>query len=487
MADQVVVVGLGPGDPAQLTLAAREAIDRIPVRYVRTRRHPSAHVVPDAVSFDWIYDESTSLDDVYLAIIEALVAAPAAEVLYAVPGSPLVAERTVELLRADDRVLVTVLPALSFLDLAWDRLGIDPMASGVRLIDGHRFPVQAAGQTGPLLVGQCDSKLVLSEIKLAVPDGGFAGTVTVLQRLGLPDEKATNVDWEDLDRVIEPDHLTCLWIPHLAAPVGSELVAFAELVRTLRERCPWDREQTHQSLTRHLLEETYEVLEAIDALGPEYEGAAHLEEELGDLLFQVYFHATLAAEEGLFTLADVARGIHDKLVRRHPHVFGQVEADTAGQVMTNWEQIKKAEKGRTSIMEGIPGHLPSLLYAHKVQRKAASVGFDWSDVSGAWPKMAEETSELQAAIGGAGDVFDELGDLLFAVVNVARHLDLDPEAALRGATAKFRDRFEAVEQLATARAMDLHDLDLAALDALWDEVKGQEGRTLPVPPEIRRG
>lgn len=473
MANKIVVVGLGPGDPDQLTQAAREAIDRIPVRYLRTTRHPSAHVVPDAASFDSIYNESSSLEDVYLAIIEALVAAPAPEVLYAVPGSPLVAERTVELLRADTRVSVTVLPALSFLDLAWDRLGIDPMASGVRLIDGHRFAVEAAGQTGPLLVGQCDSKLVLSEIKLSVPEG--AAPVTVLQRLGLPDETVTVVAWDEVDRVVDPDHLTCLWIPELSSPVGAELIAFEELVRTLRERCPWDREQTHQSLTRHLLEETYEVLEAIDALGPDHEGADHLEEELGDLLFQVYFHATLAAEEGLFTLADVARGIHDKLVRRHPHVFGQVEADTAGQVMTNWEQIKKAEKGRTSIMEGIPGHLPSLLYAHKVQRKAASVGFDWSDVSGAWPKIAEEASELHAAMDGTGDPFDELGDLLFAVVNVARHLDLDPEAALRGATAKFRDRFEAVEQLAAARGMDLHDLDLSALDALWDEVKGREG------------
>ena len=191
------------------------------------------------------------------------------------------------------------------------------------------------------------------------------------------------------------------------------------------------------------------MLEAIDGLGPDGEGIDHLEEELGDLLFQVVFHATLAAEEGWFTLADVARGIHDKLVHRHPHVFGAVEADTADQVMTNWEQIKQGEKGRASMMDGIPGHLPSLLYAHKVQRKAASVGFDWDGVAGAWPKIAEETAELEAAMAGgssaAGDstVAEELGDLLFAVVNVARHLDIDPEAALRAATAKFRDRFEA--------------------------------------------
>ena len=164
------------------------------------------------------------------------------------------------------------------------------------------------------------------------------------------------VAWDDLDRDVEPDHLTSLYVPVLAAPVAGEVARFAELVRTLRERCPWDREQTHATLTRHLLEETYEVLEAIDELdgaGGGDDGYGHLEEELGDLLFQVVFHATLAAEEGKFTLADVARGIHDKLVHRHPHVFGEVQADTAGQVMQNWERIKQAEKGRTSLMEGI--------------------------------------------------------------------------------------------------------------------------------------
>ena len=171
----------------------------------------------------------------------------------------------------------------------------------------------------------------------------------------------------------------------------------------------------------------------------------------------------------------MARGVHDKLVLRHPHVFGTVQAETPEKVMTNWEEIKQREKGRTSVMEGIPGHLPSLLYAHKVQRKAASVGFDWDGVAGAWPKIAEEAAELQEAMerGSAqgAEVTEELGDLLFAVVNVARHLEIDPEAALRGATAKFRARFEGVEALAVGRSLDLRKLDLAALDALWDEVK----------------
>lgn len=481
MPGRIVVVGLGPGAPGLLTAQTLAAIERIAVRFVRTSRHPSAPAVPGGRSFDFVYEQATRLGEVYPSIVEALIDAAGehGEILYAVPGSPLVGERTVELLQVDSRVVVEILPAMSFLDLAWARLGIDPLAVGARLVDGHRFATEAAGEVGPLLVGQCDSKVVLSDIKLAITDGPV---VTVLQRLGLAEEAVFTVAWDDLDRDVAADHLTSLWIPTLASPVAAELVRFDELVHTLRLRCPWDREQTHQSLTRHLLEETYEVLEAIDALGADFEGADHLEEELGDLLFQVVFHAALASEEGLFDLADVARGIRNKLIHRHPHVFGDVEARTAGQVMRNWEQIKQAEKGRESIMDGIPGHLPSLLYAHKAQRKAASVGFDWDSVAGAWRKIAEEVAELEAAVlaaGVAGDggsdgeagIEEELGDLLFSVVNVARHLDVDPEAALRAATVKFRDRFMAVERLAASRGLELRALDLAGLDALWDEVK----------------
>jgi tetrapyrrole methylase family protein / MazG family protein len=421
----VVVVGLGPAGPELVTAAAAEAIARIPQRWLRTSRHPAASAVPGARSFDAVYERAESFDEVYAEIVDALAEAAAShgEVLYAVPGSPMVAERTVELLLADDRVAVELVPGLSFVDLVWARLGVDPVAAGVRLVDGRRFAVEAAGERGPLLVAQCDAPHVLSDVKLAVADPP-AGGVVVLQRLGLDGEWVGEVAWDDLDRLVEPDHLTSLWIPALAAPVAGEVARFAELVRTLRQCCPWDREQTHQSLTRHLLEETYEVLEAIEAVPADMH---HLEEELGDLLFQVVFHATLAAEEGAFTLADVARGIHDKLVHRHPHVFGSVQADTAGQVMRNWEQIKQAEKGRDSLMDGIPGALPSLLYAHKVQRKAASAG-------------------LEVAPAGDATDTDSVGELLFRVVARARQLGVDPEAALRATTARFRDRFMAMEK-----------------------------------------
>jgi tetrapyrrole methylase family protein/MazG family protein len=278
------------------------------------------------------------------------------------------------------------------------------------------------------------------------------------------------VDWDDLDRAFVPDHLTSLWIPHLAAPVAAELVGLDELVHILRERCPWDRRQTHGSLARHLQEESYEALEAIDALAAVDAGAAgpgeseelavaHLEEELGDLLFQVYFHATLAAEAGRFTLADVARGVHDKLVSRHPHVFGDVTAHSPEQVASNWEVRKLEEKGRTSVTEGIPAALPSLALAAKLQRKALAVGMVLPGVAEEAATVAEGVGRLPSGSGvessgrarpgtagtgvtdgegGSAEGAGAIGDLLFSLANLARLLGVDPETALRARTARFR-------------------------------------------------
>jgi tetrapyrrole methylase family protein/MazG family protein len=435
---RIVVCGLGPAGPELVTAAAHAALARIPHRFLRTARHPAAGVVGEVATFDHLYDEADSIDAVYTAIVEALVAAAAehGEVLYAVPGSPAVAERTVELLLADDRAAVEVVPALSFADLAWVRLGIDPLERSVRLVDGHRFEIEAAGERGPLLVGQCDDRHVLSDVKLVLGEAaGSAGgddvavTVTVLQRLGLPDEHIVELPWPELDRAVRPDHLTSLYVPRLATPLASETAAFAEVVRRLRADCPWDRQQTHQSLRHHLLEEAYEVLEALDHLDVEAgEGFDALEEELGDLLFQVFLHATLAAEEGRFTLEDVVRGISDKLVGRHPHVFGDATVDSADEVAERWERLKKAEKGRASVMDGIPATLPALAYAMKVQRKAASQGVDWRT-------LLED-----------GDAPGALGRRLLDIVNDARAAGDDPETELRVAAEVIRDRFRQSER-----------------------------------------
>ena len=475
----VAVVGLGPGGPEYVTQHTLQVIDRITQRFVRTSRHPCARLVPNARSFDEIYERADTFGDVYAEITERLIAAAHehGEILYAVPGSPLVLERTVRALMADERADTVVHPAMSFLDIAYARLGIDPVEAHVTLVDGHEFAIAAAGNPGPLLVAHTHANWVLSDIKLAVEQADGDEPVVILQRLGASDEAVTHTTWAELDRTVEADHLTCIYVPHLAAPVGAEMLRFHQLARTLRERCPWDQEQTHRSLVRYLLEETYEVVDALEALDPDDPTTDDaLVEELGDLLYQIEFHATIAEQEGRFTMADVAQGVHDKLVRRHPHVFGDVVADDPDTVVANWDAIKREEKGRTSVFDGVPTGQPSLSYAYAVQRKAAKVGFDWPDVDGAFPKIAEETLEVRAAMdsGDEREIHAELGDLLFAIVNVARHLGVEPEAALRAATHKFRRRFEQVELLAVGRGIDLHTADLTTLDSLWDEIKNLE-------------
>ena len=477
---RVVVVGLGPGDDEFVTAHTLSVIAGAAHRFLRTARHPSARLVPGATTFDEVYERADTFADVYAEITDRLVAAATehGEVLYAVPGSPLVLERTVRRLLDDQRIECVVHPAMSFLDVAWARLGIDPVEARVTLVDGHEFATAAAGQSGPLLVAHTHANWVLSDIKLAVEDATGEEPVVILQRLGTADEAIVHTTWAELDRTVEADHLTCIYIPHLGAPVAGELARFHQLARTLREKCPWDREQTHHSLIRYLLEEAYEVVDALEAYDPDDPSTDDaLVEELGDLLYQIEFHATIAEQEGRFTMADVARGIHDKLVRRHPHVFGDVQADDTETVLSNWDAIKRAEKGRTSVFDGVPHSQPSLAYAYAVQRKAAKVGFDWPDVDGALPKIAEEAAEVREAVarGDADHVHEEIGDLLFAVVNVARHLGVEPETSLRAATLKFRRRFEGVERLASERAIDLHTAGLAVLDALWDEVKSSDG------------
>ena len=484
MTARVVIVGLGPGPRNTVTQATLEAIERIEVQFVRTKRHPTADLMPKATSFDSLYDTLPTFEDVYREITEAVVAAALkhGEVLYAVPGSPLILESSVAQLRADSRVEVQVLPALSFLDLAWEALGIDPVNAGVRLIDGHRFALEASGERGPLLVAQVHADWVLSDVKLSHESASGNEPVVLLHHLGLPDQRVEHTTWQELDRVLPADHLTTLYIPQMAEPVAGELARLHQLARTLREQCPWDREQTHDSLIKHLIEETYEVVDAIESLDandPATDEA--LIEELGDLLYQVEFHATIAEQQGRFSMADVAKSIHDKLVRRHPHVFGDVVANSANDVVQTWDEVKRAEKksadgAPSSTFTGVAKSGPSLQYATKIQKRAADVGFDWPNADGAFEKIIEESAEIRQAVVLNSDpetVRMELGDLLFSVVNLSRHLGHDAEQALRGASDKFRHRFEQVEQLALSRDIDLAKAPLEQLDALWDEVKKQ--------------
>ncbi len=362
MRPTVTVVGLGPAGPELITAGTLQAIEAATSgpRFLRTSRHPAASAFVGLTSCDDIYERAASFDEVYADIVTRIVDAATehGHALYAVPGSPAVAERTVELLRTDERVDVVVLPAMSFVDLAWVRLGVDPLRERPRIVDGHRFALDVAGDLGPFLVTQCHSDEILSTIKLAFDDH-LPTSVTVIARLGLPDEHIEQIVWNDLDRVAA-DHLTSLWIPRLGKALGGAAQALEGVMCELRAQCPWDRQQTHLSLARYITEEAAELVEAIEALAPSGGGEIglatdaaidHFADELGDVAFQVVFHACLAAEQGWFTFADVLDGLAAKLVRRHPHVFppagstgDEWKATTAEEVRRAWVNVKAAEK-----------------------------------------------------------------------------------------------------------------------------------------------
>ena len=411
------------------------------------------------MSFDDVYQSADTFDDVYCEIADRLVTAAeeaasnGESVVYMVPGSPLVLERTVQRLRSDSRVEVVLHPAIGFLDLVWARLAIDPIESTVTLVDGHEFATAAAGVSGPLLVAHCHANWVLSDIKLAADEtGGGANDdveAIVLHHLGLPDEQIIRTTWANIDRVIEADHLTSLFVPQLREPVGQALVSFHELTRKLRRECPWDREQTHRSLATYLLEETYEVVDALLALDPDDPSTDDaLVEELGDLLYQIEFHAAIGEQEGRFTMADVASGIRDKLIRRHPHVFEQSNDGEANgskprldeprldELTASWEAIKKAERAakaqasgaraNSTPFTGIPSATGSLSYASAVLKKAERAGH---------PVTVDSSIDLAGVV--------DVAEHLLAVVAECRRRDIDPEVSLR---ALVNDRRLAVER-----------------------------------------
>jgi len=312
----------------------------------------------------------------------------------------------------------------------------------------------------------------------------------LLDRIGDEDGAAIETTIADLSRAATGPRST-LFVP--AAQVGW--LGLISTSRVLRAKCPWDAKQTHHTLVSHLIEETYETVDAIGALsvdapsGEDDLGAyAVLEEELGDLLLQIVFHATLAAEAGAFDVDEVAEGIRRKIVHRHPHVFGDVVADEVGEVLANWEELKNAEKQRESLMDDIPTALPGIARADKIQRRVASVGFDWPSDEPVFAKVEEELGELREVRTDRDRATGELGDLLFAAVNLARHLDVDPEIALARANDTFVERFRVVEQLAVDENVRLRDCDLAELDRLWEIAKtvvstNQTGSSFTLTPE----
>ena len=476
----ITIVGLGPGDAGLITRQAWHLLSAAEAVTLRTRRHPAVAGLPAHLqlhSFDDIYDTAEDFGAVYQRIAdEVLRLGCAGEVVYAVPGHPFVGEATVTAIArgaAEAGIPVVIVAGLSFVEPTLAALGIDAL-DGLQLFDaielaGYLYP--PINPDVPVLLGQVYSRLLAGELKAALmsiypPEQ----PVALVHAAGEAEQRVEHLALHEFDRSEHIDHLTSLYVP--ALPVKAGLTALAETVAVLRspDGCPWDQEQTSQSLREGFLEEAYEALAAIDA-----EDDANLREELGDLLYHIVMQTQIAAEADSFTLTEVIAGIEAKLKRRHPHVWGDWQVSSSADVLRNWEILKQQEKDDAgaavaSVLDGIPPALPALARSQKIQGRAANTGFDWPDIEGVFDKLAEEVAEVRAA-ATADEKRAELGDVLFVVVNLARWLGVDAETALREANERFMARFRGVEGLAAERELNLSSLSFAALDDLWREAK----------------
>jgi tetrapyrrole methylase family protein/MazG family protein len=478
----ITIIGLGPGSPDQLTRRAWEVLSSATEIHARTARHPTLAGLPETVrvnSFDYLYEQAESFSQVYLQIAEEVLRlGKTGVVIYAVPGHPLVGEASVSVIlqRAQEQHIKTeIIAGLSFIEPALTALGLDAL-DGLQVFDALEIAhahYPRIDPDRPALLAQVYNRAIASDIKLTLlnqypPEH----EVALLHAVGTEFEQVIHLPLAEIDRRDDVAHLTTLFLP--AASVTSGLLSFQETIAHLRapEGCPWDREQTHQTLRRYLLEETYEVLAALDDDDP-----AALREELGDLLLQIVLHAQIAIESEEFRMTDVVADIEAKIRRRHPHVFGEVKVNDADEVTRNWDLIKQSEaktNGKAtatpSALDGIPHGLPALAAAEMIGSKAARVTFDWRTIDGVFDKIAEELREVRSADSDL-DRADELGDVFFALANLARWLKIDPEAALRQANAKFSARFRMLERLAREKDQILPDMSEQELDHLWNEAK----------------
>ena len=461
------VVGLGPGDARFLTAATTTALRDAAVARLRTRVHPAAADF-DVASYDEWYESADSFDELYERIAADLVAlaksSPTGEAVYAVPGSPMVAERTVELLRERDDVEVICEPAVSVIDVVCAALGVDPMARGLRVLDALDSLEPFRGP-GPLLILQTYAPEVLATVADRLPGDT---PVHVVHHVGLPDQRVVRLAARDLAGFSDADHLTSLYVEGLrtAGEAVDDLVSFT---RRLRAECPWDQEQTHASLTPYLVEEAYEALDALSALAAMIEAGEeddalveHVQEELGDLLFQVLFHAELGDEEGRFSLATIADATRDKLTGRHPHVFADVVVADAADVARRWESIKQAEKGRTSVLDGISWWAPSLSLHAKVLQRSRHLAPPRAPL-----EERARLSSLVASLTASAQSASEPGSESAS--------DLDDAARARHRQV-LGDAVESLSALAAAEHVDLESLLRERVVALGDQIRGIEAQ-----------
>ncbi len=474
----ITVVGLGPGSSQYLTRQAWDILSAAGDVYLRTRRHPAVNDLPPGVSlhgFDHLYQTERDFKSVYQGIVDSLLRlGNDRDIIYAVPGNPHVGESTVALLRIQSeaaQVPLRIVGGLSFVEPVLAAIDVDAL-DGLQIVDAlsvaeSLYPSLHADR--PVLLGQVYNRLIAGEVKQSLgaiyPD---QHPVILIHKAGEVDEVLEPVPLYQIDRSKEIGHLTSLFVP--ALPLPSTVPALAETVAVLRSPggCPWDIEQTPQSMRGGFLEEAYEVLDAIDRGDIE-----NLSEELGDMLYHIVMQAQMASEGGEFTLSDVIAGIDAKLHHRHPHVWGDWQVSSTEEVLANWDLLKKQEKSgevQASILDGILKTLPALPLSQKIQGRAGKIGFDWPEIDGIYDKVQEEVDELRAA-KTVEERSSELGDLLFVIVNLARRYGIEAESALREASSRFEERFRLTESLARQRKLDFQAMSLDEMNELWEEAK----------------
>ena len=476
----ITIIGLGPGDPGQITIEALEKLKTAAPLFLRTARHPAVNhltVGMQIKAFDYLYDSVASFDELYEKISEAVInhALVTGDAVYAVPGHPLVGESTVSKIisRAKtERIKFEIIPGISFIEPVLTALHLDAL-DGLQIFDAIQIGeyLQPPVNTDvPIVLGQVYSRFVAGEVKSALlaqfPEDH---EVALIHAAGTVDQKSEWLPLHEIDKSESISHLTSLYVP----PVGDSgsLQSFAEIVAYLRgpDGCPWDQEQTRDTLQDDFFEEVIEALEALNSGDPE-----HIKEELGDVLYHIVMQAQIGSELDEFNLRDIISGIHSKLVRRHPHIWGDVEVHSTAEVIRNWEDLKQQEKGESVgkevNLDTLPNSLPALAQAQLMQTRVGQVGFDWLSIDGVEAKLEEELAELGEA-KGSDQISYELGDVLFAIVNLARWKGVNAESSLRLAVNRFRQRFELMEVMAAEQGNKLADLDLRSLDQLWEKAK----------------
>lgn len=483
--NEITIIGLGAGDLDQLPLGVYKKLKTAEHFYVRTEEHPVLQELKTEgmqwTSFDGVYEKHDQFEAVYEEIVETLLdLAKETPIVYAVPGHPLVAEQTVQLLveaEKQGKVKIRIEGGQSFLDPVFAALRIDPI-EGFQLLDGTSFKRDDVQMGSHVLIGQVYDAFSASEVKLTLmekyPD---EYEVTIVTAAGSSSEKLTKVPLYELDHVMELDNLTTLYVPPIRERENRlrEWQTLRQIIADLRgpNGCPWDKEQTHTTLKKYAVEEVYELLQAIDE-----EDDNHIVEELGDVLLQVFLHAQIGEDNGYFSMEDVLDSISDKMIRRHPHVFGDALANSSEDVLRNWQQIKSEEKkeSEASLLDGELRVDSSLLTSFNYQKKVAKVGFDWPNVSGAWEKFEEELTEWKKELtdGTKETQVDELGDVLFTIVNLARFYGLSPEQAMMQANIKFKKRFQYIESHVNNGKGSFASYDLDELDEFWKQAKKLE-------------